>query len=97
MGMKFDTRDDEIAHYHDVYIQLFKKLVKERRRVVGLTQEQLAEIVGLRQPAISRLENPNYTKINLETIQRVATGLDCVVSIGLIGRTEINHEREKSL
>jgi transcriptional regulator with XRE-family HTH domain len=51
-------------------------------RARRINQKQLAEASGLTQGAISRAANPNYGNLTVNTIIRVAAGLD-VAFIGL--------------
>ena len=46
----------------------------------GLTQAQLAEMVGTRQPSIARLENGSSVP-SLSFLERIADGLDATVEI----------------
>lgn len=57
-------------------------LIRERRRSLGLTQEQLAERVGegVRQSDISRLEQNRILLPRRERLERIAVSLD--LSIG---------------
>lgn len=48
----------------------------------GITQEGLAARAGLTQGAISRALNPNYGNLSINTIVRIAAGLD----VAFIGR-----------
>ena len=49
----------------------------------GLTQAQLAEMVGTRQPSIARLENGNSTP-SLSFLRRIADALDARIELRLI-------------
>jgi DNA-binding XRE family transcriptional regulator len=49
----------------------------------GLTQAQLAEMVGTRQPSIARLENGNSIP-SLSFLMRIADALDARVELHLI-------------
>lgn len=49
----------------------------------GLTQAQLAELVGTRQPSIARLEN-GERKPSLSFLQRVAEVLDARIEVHLV-------------
>jgi HTH-type transcriptional regulator/antitoxin HipB len=51
------------------------------REDLGLTQTQLAEIAGLSQPYIAKLESGRATNIELRTLVRAATALDAQVEI----------------
>jgi len=52
----------------------------ERRNQLQITQKQLAEIVGTKQPAISRLEKGDYN-MTLSTLFKVADALDLDISL----------------
>jgi len=49
----------------------------------GLTQAQLAAMVGTRQPSIARLENGNSTP-NLSFLRRIADALDARIELKFI-------------
>jgi DNA-binding XRE family transcriptional regulator len=49
----------------------------------GLTQAQLAEMVGTRQPSIARLENGSSIP-SLSFLQRIATALNAKIEIRLV-------------
>jgi len=49
----------------------------------GLTQAQLADMVGTRQPSIARLENGNSVP-SISFLQRIAKALDARIEVSLI-------------
>jgi DNA-binding XRE family transcriptional regulator len=51
----------------------------------GLTQAQLAEMVGTRQPSIARLENGSSVP-SLSFLDRIATALDARIELRVIPR-----------
>jgi len=53
--------------------------IKKQRRKLGISQEQLAEILGVTYQQIQRYEN-GMNKLNVENIQRVADALNIPVS-----------------
>ena len=53
-------------------------LVKAWREYLGLTQQQLADRLGISQPAMARLEKPD-AKLRRSTLKKIATALDLVV------------------
>lgn len=57
------------------------KIIYEARERAGLTQRQLAELVGTKQPVIARLEDSDYAGHSLTMLQRIATALDRSVEI----------------
>ena len=52
----------------------------------GLTQEQLAEKVGTKQPSIARLES-GFSTPSLDFLRRVAEALDAQVEIRIVPRS----------
>jgi DNA-binding XRE family transcriptional regulator len=59
------------------------------RTDAGLTQSQLAELVGTSRPVISRLENDDYDGHSLSMLRRIAAALNKRVEIRFVskGRT----------
>lgn len=55
------------------------------RRLRGLTQGQLAEIVGTRQASIARLENGNSVP-SLSFLDRIAQALDARIELRIVPR-----------
>jgi DNA-binding XRE family transcriptional regulator len=51
----------------------------------GLTQAQLAELVGTRQPSIARLENGSSVP-SLSFLDRIATALDARIELNIVPR-----------
>lgn len=42
----------------------------------GLSQKEFAQLVGMKQSVISRLESTDYRSYNLNTLERIAQALD---------------------
>jgi transcriptional regulator with XRE-family HTH domain len=59
--------------------------VADRRRELGLSQAQLAELTGTTQSAIARLESGGRPP-RIDTLLRIATALDCDLSVELVPR-----------
>lgn len=57
------------------------RMIYELRQEAGLSQGQLADIVGTTQSVISRLEDADYEGHSLTMLQRIAKALSCKVSI----------------
>ena len=57
------------------------RMVREARLRAGLTQKQLAERIGSRQPVIARLEDADYRGHSLTMLRRVATALGMRIQI----------------
>lgn len=50
-------------------------LIHEARTAAGLTQSQLARLIGTSQPTIARLEDADYEGHSLSMLQRIAAAL----------------------
>lgn len=59
-----------------VIIRTIAKRVREARNERGLTQDQLAEKVGLTRVSINHIENSGIKTIKPENIQRIAKALE---------------------
>jgi predicted transcriptional regulator len=62
--------------------------VAERRRDLGLSQAELAALVGTTQSAIARLEAGGRPP-RIDTLLRIATALDCDLVVELRPRAEV--------
>ena len=60
--------------------------VAERRRELGLSQKQLAELTGTTQSAIARLESGGRPP-RIDTLLRITNALDCELEVHLRPRT----------
>lgn len=68
----------------DPEIELLESLLKARERS-GMTQAELAEKIGTKQPALSRLESGGYSKATVETLHKIANALDARLVVKLEG------------
>ena len=59
------------------------QLIYEARTKAGLTQQQLAELIGTKQPVIARLEDADYEGHSLSMLQRIAQALNQRLEIHL--------------
>lgn len=59
------------------------QLIYEARTKAGLTQEQLADLIGTKQPVIARLEDADYEGHSLSMLQKIACALNQKVEIVL--------------
>ena len=50
--------------------------IREYRKLAGMTQEQLAQLIGTKQSVISRLENAEYTGHSLSILQKISSALN---------------------
>ena len=51
------------------------RMIYEARTAAGLTQKELAERVGTKQPVIARLEDADYAGHSLSVLHRIAAAL----------------------
>jgi predicted transcriptional regulator len=61
--------------------------VTRLRMLRGLTQAQLAELVGTRQPSIARLENGTGVP-SLSFLQKIAAALDAKIEVRLVAQSK---------
>jgi predicted transcriptional regulator len=59
------------------------QLIYEARTKAGLTQQQLADLIGTKQPVIARLEDADYEGHSLSMLQRIAQALNQRLEIHL--------------
>ena len=59
------------------------QLIYEARIKAGLTQQQLADLIGTKQPVIARLEDADYEGHSLSMLQRIAQALNQRLEIHL--------------
>lgn len=64
------------------------QLIYDARAQAGLTQKELAELVGTKQPVIARLEDADYEGHSLTMLQRIATALHQRLDIRLAPMSE---------
>jgi Predicted transcriptional regulators len=73
-----ELKDKEFKFYFEKEqaISQIAKLVKEARLRAGITQAQLADLIGTSQTVIGRLESGNDIRIpSLDLLQRIAQAL----------------------
>jgi len=59
------------------------QLIYEARIKAALTQQQLADLIGTKQPVIARLEDADYEGHSLSMLQRIAQALNQRLEIHL--------------
>jgi ribosome-binding protein aMBF1 (putative translation factor) len=57
------------------------RMIYDRRTEAGLTQSELAELVGTTQSVISRLEDADYEGHSLSTLSRIARALNQKIAV----------------
>jgi ribosome-binding protein aMBF1 (putative translation factor) len=79
---------ERLAHADDgwFFAQIADR-VAERRKELGLSQAELAELVATTQSAIARLESGGRPP-RIDTLLRIAQALDCELAVELRPRTK---------
>jgi transcriptional regulator with XRE-family HTH domain len=67
-----EYRESYADDYLNTYVATQIQVLREQRH---LSQEELAELVGTKQPGISRLENVNHSSWKTETLKKIAHAL----------------------
>lgn len=73
-------REVEVAKLNMIVAQM----IYDARAAAGLSQAQLAELVGTTQSAISRLEDADYEGHSLSMLQRIAEALHRRIEIRFV-------------
>jgi ribosome-binding protein aMBF1 (putative translation factor) len=63
------------------------RMIYEARTRAGLTQAQLAELIGTKQPVIARLEDADYEGHSLSMLQRIAAALGQRLEVSFVPAT----------
>ena len=64
------------------------RLIYDARTQAGLTQEELAERIGSKQPVIARLEDADYEGHSLTMLQRIAEALNLALNIRFVAKEQ---------
>ena len=81
-----DLKDPEFrAHYQEERqaLMLAMKIAKLREKK-GLSQQQMAKLMGTSQQAISRIESGDYEGFTLKTLQKIAEATGTRVKIEFV-------------
>ena len=60
------------------------QLIYDARIAAGLTQAELAKLIGTKQPVIARLEDADYQGHSLAMLQRIAQALNKGIELRLV-------------
>jgi ribosome-binding protein aMBF1 (putative translation factor) len=66
----------------DAEFELLESMLKLREQS-GMTQQRLAEKIGTKQPALSRLERGGFKKASMKTLSKIADALDARLVVRL--------------
>lgn len=83
-----EYRDLFVAEHLYAGLALKNRLLREQRK---WTQKQLGEKAGMAQAWISRLEDPNYGKLTISTLLKLASVYDVGLEINFVPFSKILH------
>jgi transcriptional regulator with XRE-family HTH domain len=86
----FERLRERLAHVDADQGWFFARVadhVADRRKELGLSQKELAELTGTTQSAIARLESGGRPP-RIDTLLRIAEALDCELIVELRPRTQ---------
>ena len=72
-----------VAYRERTYVHEIARAVRAMRESAGLSQTQLAELIGTKQPAIARLETSQYSTPQWQTVHRIASALHKQLDLSL--------------
>src|SRR3989339_46098 len=84
--LREDIKDPEFKTHYQEERQALKLAMKiaELREKNGLSQQQLAKLMGTSQQAISRIESGEYEGFTLKTLEKVAEATGMKVKIDFV-------------
>ena len=84
--LREDIKDPEFkAHYEEEKQALMLAIkIAELREKKGLSQQQLAKLMGTSQQAISRIESGKYEGFTLKTLEKIAGATGMKVKIEFV-------------
>ena len=84
--LREDIKDPEFkAHYEEEKQALMLAIkIAELRENKGLSQQQLAKLMGTSQQAISRIESGEYEGFTLKTLEKIAEAMGMKVKIEFV-------------
>ena len=77
---------------HEAVTQNIKAMIigqlQATREARGLSQQQLADLTGMKQSRISAIENATYDNVSIGTLKRIAKALDIALSVEFVSFKE---------
>lgn len=71
--------------------------IRELRKKRGLTQAQLAKLVGISQPNIARIENADYQHYTLTTLEKITKALKADLGVVIIPEEKADYFEKQTL
>ncbi len=81
-----EYRDNFVQEYIYSRIPLKIRAMRDERHI---SQHQLGEIAGIAQPWVSKLEDPNYGRLTLSTLLKIASAFDVALHVDFVPFSEI--------
>jgi predicted transcriptional regulator len=78
--MKNDSELREMVRESSLNVQV-SQIIYDARKQAGLTQQQLADLIGTTQSVIARLEDADYEGHSLSMLARIAAALNQKIEI----------------
>jgi transcriptional regulator with XRE-family HTH domain len=80
--------------YRDNFVQeyIFSRIplkIKSMRDAREISQQQLGQMAGIAQPWVSKLEDPNYGRLTLSTLLKIASAFDVALHVDFVPFSEI--------
>jgi len=76
-----EFRDEYVSAHIATGLAHQIRILREQR---GWSQRKLAEKVGTKQNVVSRWENPNYGKLTIETVSKLASAFDVALLVRFV-------------
>ena len=91
-GMFFDLDDDEITGHvikasEEKMSVAVGRVFKQTRRELGLTQQEVADVSGVKRPNIARLESGKHSP-TIDMLQRIAQSMGMEIEIHLFEKED---------
>lgn len=80
--------------YRDNFVQeyIFSRVplkIKSMRDARDMSQQDLGQMAGIAQPWVSKLEDPNYGRLTLSTLLKIASAFDVALHVDFVPFSEI--------
>lgn len=77
-----DPNDEDIVEAHEQ--MMVAQMIYDARMEAGLTQKELADLIGTKQSVISRLEDADYEGYSLHMLNKIAAALHKQIEIRFV-------------